>query len=215
MRNTYNKASQLELFSATIDNHGANAVKKTPLFHNINLTVENSVVAGIIILMALVLFFSLGIERGKQLALVTTAPQKIAVAEEPKNAIIARPQILQRFPGAVSGQQVKRQALPVEKAVNVRIPQPQKVSPAVVTPPPKERDLLNDYYTIQVASYKQNDRAQKEALKIKNSWGHETFVVVKGSYSIVCLGKFVKRDEAKLLAGRLKGKYTDYLIRRL
>ena len=69
-------------------------------------------------------------------------------------------------------------------------------------------------YTIQVASYKSQDRANQEATVLKKK-GFESLVMLKGDYSILCIGKFDEFVEAKKFLNRLKNQYKDCLVRRL
>jgi hypothetical protein len=72
-----------------------------------------------------------------------------------------------------------------------------------------------DLYTIQVASFKLGSKyADKEMSNLKSS-GHETFILPKGNFSIVCIGKFKGKAEAQQFSKKLKSKYNDCLVRRL
>ena len=203
--NHMNKISQLELFSNTSERQNPASVRRRPFLHDITLTVENGCIVAVVVLMAFVLFFSLGVERGKILAKAVNVPaKKIAVAEEKKADIMGHSVNLNH-----RNTTIKEGVISSKQSF-----QPQKPQ-EVVEPQPKMNPILENFYTIQVASYKQKDQAEKEALKIKNNTGHETFVVVKGNYIIVCVGKFVRKDEAQLVSNRLRSKYSDNYIRRL
>ncbi len=69
-------------------------------------------------------------------------------------------------------------------------------------------------YTIQVASFKGDQYAQKEASELKNQ-KLDAFVISKGDFSIVCVGRFSKKEEANKLLSKLKKTYNDCLLRRL
>ena len=69
-------------------------------------------------------------------------------------------------------------------------------------------------YTIQVASFKQEKEAQDLAKKLETK-GHKTFVLPKGAYLIVCVGRFAGKNEAESYSGKIKDRYSDYVIRRL
>ena len=76
-------------------------------------------------------------------------------------------------------------------------------------------ELVDDKkYTIQVASFKTDLNANKEADSLKGK-GFETSVLRKGSYSIVCVGKFQRKEEAKQFSRKLRNRYKDCLVRRL
>lgn len=76
----------------------------------------------------------------------------------------------------------------------------------------KEENLKN--YTIQVATFSEKASAQKEAETLKKK-GMTAAVIKKGSYNIVCVGSFAKKDLAKSLLTKLKKQYRDGFIRRL
>ncbi len=71
-------------------------------------------------------------------------------------------------------------------------------------------------YTVQVASYKNNVAAQKEAQRLRKS-GLESLVLAKGEYSVVCIGSFTEKNKAQevLLKLKTKNQYQDCLLRRL
>jgi len=69
-------------------------------------------------------------------------------------------------------------------------------------------------YTIQVASYSQEDDANKEALKVE-AQGYESTVLLKGKYYIICAGQFDSSSQAKKYEKRLKSAYKDCYIRKI
>ena len=75
-------------------------------------------------------------------------------------------------------------------------------------------DLKNKTYTIQVASFKREEYALAEAQDLKKK-GHDILVLGKGQHFIVCVGKFLSENEAKIFSGKLKKQYKDCLVRRL
>ena len=70
-------------------------------------------------------------------------------------------------------------------------------------------------FTIQVASFKLRKNAQREADHLKSIGHEDAFVIPKGSYSIVCVGKFAQKVEAKKFSSKLSNRYNDFLVRRL
>jgi len=96
-----------------------------------------------------------------------------------------------------------------------------KPEPALPAPLPKEQTSIKDEpvrpaqnYTIQVASFLNKTNAQKEADSLKRR-GLSALVFSKGKFCIVCVGNFVKREEAELLLSKLRKQYQDCRIRRL
>ncbi len=70
------------------------------------------------------------------------------------------------------------------------------------------------YYTIQLASYKNKNAAQREA-KVLRKQNIEAFILEKGEYIVLYAGKFFKKEPAEKLFLKLKRKYKDCLMRRL
>lgn len=209
------KQSQFELFPEAND---PTELKQKPrlVFKELTLSLENIVVCCIVLVMTLVLFFAFGVERGKRISKVpknavesqkiaSDAPkvgQKINDAQISKNGIISQ---------SSEGQEnIAEQVIKIPAEL-------QETEPPVreeIIEIPVDGDLLGPTYTIQVASFKLKRNAQKEASNLKDV-GHETFVMSKGSYSIVCVGKFQQKTDAKEFSSRLKNRYRDCLVRRL
>ncbi len=149
--------------------------------------------------MTLVLFFSFGFEKGRRVtrnslweatqiaAPVSEPPAPVSKVVVPVAREAAVPEERAEGPGAGSD------SLP-------------DVSPAI--------GAQEDIFTIQVASFKQERDAQKEATILKKK-GYDIYVLSKGKHSIVCVGKFARKNAAKQFSNRLKSKYTDCLVRRL
>ena len=84
-------------------------------------------------------------------------------------------------------------------------------------PPAAREEIVADikkFYTVQVASYKGEKYAQKEASLLKQK-GYDILVLPKGAFSIVCVGKFKEKEEAKNFSQKLKKQYKDCLVRSL
>ena len=197
-----NRHSQFELFPATTA--GNQELQRTPgLLKDLTLSSENTIVLCIIFIMSWVLFFSFGVERGKGLTKVNfqdpqKAPEKLTT-QVPAVAPVVK-------------------TSPVNSNVAVT-PQLQRTVPAGTVAPanarkPEVKQILSEIFTIQVASFKLEENAVKEADKIKRL-GYETYVVPKGSHSIVCVGKFGVKEEAENFSKRIRNKYQDTVIRRL
>ena len=198
-----NKSTQFELFSGTYDFTGSNA-KPLPRFKDLTLSGENIIVVSIVFVMLVLISFCLGVEKGKELVQVPRLIDKNVPAILP----------------------LKRQGLPREKMPSPSIykeeaskninSQPSKISEAQKNnnAPASVPQLMPRGFTIQVASYKSEKYAAKEANNIKQK-DMDIFVLPKGSHQILCVGKFEKKEDALALLSRLKGRYKDCLIRRL
>ena len=107
-------------------------------------------------------------------------------------------------------QNEKRVIFPVD------MPKGNAVERVIEIQPPREKtDEQDSLFTIQVASFKLKKSAQIEADRLIKSGIEDAFVLPKGSYSIVCVGKFSLMAEAKRFSNRLKKRYNDCLVRRL
>lgn len=83
-----------------------------------------------------------------------------------------------------------------------------------VLKPVTPADSLQNYYTIQLASYQSKTSAQKEADALKRK-GLLPLVLSKGKYTVLCVGNFADKETARPLLSELKKRYQDCFIRRL
>ncbi|MBI5150515.1 MAG: SPOR domain-containing protein [Candidatus Omnitrophica bacterium] len=190
-----NHGTQFELFPFSQGRPAAIA-RPRYLSKDLTLSVENTIVLCIIFIMTVVLFFSFGVERGKRIVKSSLAQAVEAPAKSPV--------------AAAANVQIPAPAV-VEKAIKPGM-SPGKLAPADAQAAPQKKE--SGAFTIQVASFKDRDSARKEAKVLKQK-GYQIFVLPKGSHSIVCVGKFVLRDEAREFSNNLKSRYNDCLVRRL
>lgn len=191
--------TQIELFPFLTGRAHSRVARPRYLLKDLTLSVENTIVLCIIFVMAVVLFFSFGVERGKQIV-------KGALAEPPATVTVVS------APEETPAKVAERSHL---APVGV-VPQPnqQKQTPAATNAAPSLEKREKGTFTIQVASFKEKGKAQMEAKRLKSK-GYEIFVLPKGKHSIVCVGKFAIKDEATEFLNKLKNKYSDCLVRRL
>ena len=198
------KQSQFELFPSAAGPSERSA-KPQFLFSSLTLSLENLIISGIILLMLVVFMFSLGVEKGKRVAMV--AEGQAMVVE--KNFSLRKnvPVSTAVFPSGPANSPVlapsetsrnENEAPPIE--TNNEVP-PSQVAPSGV-------------YSIQVASFKKSEYAEKEAGALRKK-GFEIFVISKGKYAIVCVGQFAQKDKAKVSLNRLIKTYKDSIVRRL
>ncbi len=147
--------------------------------------------------------FSLGVERGKKMAVFQTMDIRIeAAAAKPQAAPILNQKDI-----------LKNKTDDTIKTRLASLPQPSPV-----------QDNKNEFlvkasgkiarYTIQLASYKNSSTAQKEAQKLQSN-GHTTLILTKGNYIILCVGNFADKKIATIKLSELKKKYHDGILRRL
>jgi hypothetical protein len=105
----------------------------------------------------------------------------------------------------------KGMAAPPKNSANLDLANVVKPEPEA---PPKMPAQLQNYYTIQIASYRTNSSAQKEAEGLRKK-GFSAAIIAKGDYNIVCVGNFPDREKARPSLSELKKRYDDCFIRRI
>ncbi len=202
--------AQFELFPFLTGRPHIRVTRPRYLLKDLTLSVENTIVLCIIFVMAVVLFFSFGVERGKQIvkgALVEppVTVTVLPVPEDPSGKIAERPV-------APAGSTKAQKSASSLQPAGAR-PQEKRQKQMPVGAPALEKNGKGTF-TIQVASFKEKEKAQMEAKRLRSK-GYEIFVLPKGKHSIVCVGKFAIKDEATEFSNKLKNKYNDCLVRRL
>ena len=192
------RQSQFELFPGA-SKSSLETGKSASLTKDLTLSLENIIVLCIIFVMSLVLFFSFGVEKGRRAAVV---PDGVHSAPETKKVILD---------SSASGTKKIH-----EESVVFPIDVPKGLTEdSDATPRQMQDDDQERIFTIQVASFKLRKNAQREADHLKSIGHEDVFVIAKGSYSIVCVGKFAQRVEAKKFSSKLSNRYNDFLVRRL
>lgn len=204
MELNYSRQSQFELFPGTVRNPQPAQKPRYPL-KSLTLSLENIIVGSILFIMLLVLFFCFGVERGKRIMASSGAPQVV----EPASAVKVDEIII---PGESvdPSAQTPRADVPLK---TIRTPSSSTEKPPAVQLSVEENKKTGQFFTIQVASFKSEENAQREATGLKKK-GYDIFVLPKGEHFIVSVGKFVQRNEAREFSKRLKNQYQDCLVRR-
>jgi len=201
----HNKQSQFELFPRDSEHSSLKKTGHRFFLTSLTLSLENLVVCGVILIMFMVISFSLGVERGAKIASrkMGSPKKKTAVVKERtdekygiENTHLTKASILGK---------VSLQASQEDTAVEDQF-EFSKVK--------REKGIQEQLYTVQVASFKKEEYAQKEAMGLKEK-GYEIFVIPKGEYSIVCVGKFSEKNQARQFSAELRSQYRDCYIRSL
>ena len=202
------KPSQFELFSYSHDSNQGD-VKSAFSLRELTLSIENIIVMLIIFIMGGVLFYSLGVEKGRQIKSEHLAATENITDKTQESAIIIHPVDengrLKEIADLTPSDEIE---VAEEKIEVISIPQIQELNDE-----PAELSIESPF-TIQVASFKLNKNAKIEAVKLEKK-GFEVSIIRKGNYSIVCVGKFRQASEAKTFTRKLKKKYKDCLVRRI
>ena len=193
------KPSQFELFPGESAGSVSIGKPRSPL-RDLAISPENMIVWTILLVMTFVLAFSFGVERGKGIQPVTLTEEKINLEDKGQNAIIGPPASAERV-------KIKDKIIVSKESKQDKSSQKKGIKK-------EDKQLPQGHYTIQVASFKLKDRATQEARQLEKT-GHQIFVLSKGSYSIVCVGKFEQKEQADKLSQKLKGRYRDLMLRRL
>ncbi|MBF0484510.1 MAG: SPOR domain-containing protein [Candidatus Omnitrophica bacterium] len=194
--------SQFELFPDSTK-PAFQVVENRYQLKSLTVSAENIIVLCIISVVIGVICFSVGVERGKNVAvqdyITSASPKEIAV------------------PVIKKTDQANTDNLELLAASRGPVVSPKTMVNADKTQVPIKlaQANLENFYTIQVGSYKQEGPAQKAASALKGSMGHETFVMTKGKHVIVCVGKFDEKQDAQQFTSKLKKKYKDCLVRRI
>ncbi len=185
--------SQLELFSQTGEISGVNSETRKPFwtfiwsYEKAIFTIMGFIIVGIIA-------FTLGVEKGKRITVINPT--------------------LQANPESVRQITITKQITPNQQAVNATttLKQPAPVAIAKESAPlPSE---IAGQYTIQIASFKTRNIAQKEFELLKNK-GFSPFLLTKKGIMVLYVGNFTNKTQAKSLLSQLQKRYKDCFIRRL
>ncbi|MEW5895251.1 MAG: SPOR domain-containing protein [Candidatus Omnitrophota bacterium] len=202
MSNFFNRQSQFELFPGAARESGQ---KSQPLFFNrsFHLSLENIIILCVFIIMIGIVAFSLGVEKGRNIRKKIFSKTPENFAQTPLVASVTVPAAFEVKSESHDSQQVTKE-------------EAQTGMPALSEPEKSvdKKDTLAKIHTIQVASFKEKGRAQREADDLIKA-GYEAFIAGKGSYYIVCVGRFADSNQAKSVYRGLKKKYSDCYIRSL
>lgn len=176
----------MKLFSA-----GQEAKKKRL---SIFIPVDILVLSGVVLSLLLALTYSLGIEKGRHSAMAPIMlAKRTVVADKPAGLPQAN------LPGPQTSSQSDSEIV---------------VASAKPAQRPLEYASLPNRYTIQVASYKGQGPAMREAQKLQRN-GQTANISQKGDYWVIYVGDYDAKTEAAKNAARLKDKYGECFVRRL
>jgi cell division septation protein DedD len=178
-----------------------------------SLSLENLVIFAIVAIMVVIFSFSLGIERGKGVALATAGTSSFdgrSSADVPDGSVK-----VDRASAKMEAKDFKADAQKIKVATSspkaVVKAKTAVVAPVVATAKPATAGA----YTVQVASYKGIKSAQREADKLKQKGFDNVYVLPKGTYTIVCVGSFQNKEDASGIKRQLNNRYQGSVVRRL
>ena len=185
--------SQLELFYQTGEHYESKTASAHSSLWSKVRTHEKTVLLCMGFLITALLSFSLGVQRGKNLAALD-AVSRFDIASK----------------DATPAAQPQKQGSKFIKETNQS---PITPSAEVTTQAPAFKELLLNY-TIQVASYQSRTEAQRVADALRKK-GVATLTLGKGKYTALCIGNFSNKNKAEATLTQLRKKYRDCFIRRL
>ncbi len=235
------KQAQFELFPN--ESWRGQGDLKRGFCRSITLSIESIIVLCIGLVMGGVWIFSLGVERGKRIGIrdgydkdgialnVDSNARRwnIALVDVDRNKHALAPERVVRNSDGIKTIADEKNKSGSVTMDGVEISSGKRASQIIVSPQDGDKaEIRNDavqtnkmlekdskrYYTIQVASFKKEKNAKIEAERLKGI-GVDIFVLPKGEYSIVCIGRFLKKADAREFSQKIKDRYKDYLIRRL
>lgn len=160
---------------------------------------EKLIFSIIFVILLYIIFFSLGIERGKKIALIsikqnsysTKAVTKTSSADTQSQQPPAKEQKAGLSEDKTSNLEVATRVIETKKA----IPE------------------LKEFYSIQAVAYSNISRAEKEARKVR-SRGNEAIIDSSGKYHLLLIGKFKNKKDAVALRKKLTSTYKGCYVRK-
>lgn len=165
-----------------------NKINKPILF---STSVEQVILISITLILVCCFVFFLGVLRGKSLK---TSPLAAAMVYSKKPVSLPVPVV---------------SAAPVRSAAAsepVRLPGPQQAQVVEVSSTTKP-------YTVQLATYKKQELAEKEVVTLRRS-GYFSTIIPSDGYYQVCVGQYATKDEAKKDLKNFSAKYKGCFLRR-
>lgn len=186
---------QPELFSdiSSLTKKKKRARLLSPSFQ-IALSHDNAIFLGIFLVMLMVFAFSFGVEWGRRSFREIMSPEKKQIVGLDKKR-------------EVSNLVLKTKKLDSEDKNAPKVKR-EELLEAIKTDKDKRR------YTIQVATYRKETFAQREASNLKEL-GLQIHIVRRSGLIEVCVGDYSNREEAKRLLKELKKRYGDCFIKNL
>lgn len=177
---------------------------KKPIFPQQRLTLSFSYETLIIMLIGIVLaasiLFSLGVERGRSLE---------------TSSVISSPRATQPVNETTASEMIKI------SPANTIIDEPMEVQEVAAIKPVKKQEAVKTVssaaedkpFTIQIASYKTRDLAERELTRLKNK-GYSSDILKKGDYFILCVGSYAKKELANQALPSWERQYKGCIVRK-
>ncbi len=204
------KERQIDFLSQASGKEGEN-LQPRYMAAQISLSLENLVILSIVAIMMVIFSFAMGIERGKKIALSApesseTVAANVPAAKNDRDTVKDDAKV-----SSVDSQKMKAPALSSQTMVKGKPVVDVGAAPAAAA----TAVAGSGAYTVQVATYKNEGPAQRAADVLKQKGFKDVYVLPKGSYTIVCVGNFQRKEDSSDTRRQLKSLYRDSLVRRL
>ncbi len=168
------------------------ALAKTQKPILLSTTLEQLLMAGIILILLLCAVFFLGVLRGKSLKPGPVETPSVERASAPRTVPPPAPRRAAAAAVVPAAPALPAATIPVRPASAVSADRP---------------------YTIQLVTYRKKEYAETELAAVRKM-GFSGFVVQKGEYFLVYVGQYASKDEAKKDLAAFQGKYKDSFLTR-
>lgn len=200
-----NNHTQLELFDLHNQEAEAHSPKADPLQLAKVRGYQKAIFQVIAFIFVGLVSFSLGVEKGKK-PIARLTPQ----ASETSNAPFVP--LNEAISGAAVSDKPQKPEPEVKEESGSLLAKNQN---QLKTLKPQQAAITaKAQYTIQVASISRTENVKKELSRLENK-GYHAFGLVKGKYTVICVGKFAAKDHAQNSLAKLKTKYPDCQVRKL
>ncbi|OGX26300.1 MAG: hypothetical protein A3J51_04705 [Omnitrophica WOR_2 bacterium RIFCSPHIGHO2_02_FULL_45_21] len=197
-----NNPTQLELFDLRNQAAQGNSPKADPLRLAKVRGFQKAIFQLIAFIFVGLVSFSLGVEKGKK-PIARVIPQEINAPFVPLSEAISG--------AAVSDKPQKPEPEVKEENASLLAKNQNHLK---ISKPRQGATTAKAQYTIQVASISRSENVKKELSRLENK-GYHAFGLVKGKYTVICVGKFDLKDHAQNSLVKLKTKYPDCQLRKL
>jgi cell division septation protein DedD len=187
--------------------------------YRLTVTFDKLLIALIALLVAFVLTYSFGVERGKRVmekhleALVPVYGESLQTEKKTDSSNSSEEVISQNSLDTPKEMVlVVHQNVPAESAGARGTQVSVQEKPETLLPAPDP--VRKDDFTVQLITYVSESMAAKEINRLKSK-GHESFAIPSGRYFQVCVNYFKNKSQAKsfLRDLRSEGRYPDAYIR--
>ena len=156
------------------------------------LSFEKLLFISMIAIVALVLVFAIGVERGKQLKIPIPEVRLVTPLVTPPESEPQRTETISPKP-------------PVAAML-------EETKPAVASVS-KKPTLLTQGYTLQIVTYRDKRSAEKIVSELRSK-GYDSFVAPKGNFLAICIGKYPSLEDASKIAKSFRKQYPDCFVRK-